>query len=993
MFRLALALFTLFITTLPAQRTTANLLGLATDPAGASVASVQIRIINEATTATYSATSDDRGEFIVPLLPPGRYKLEARAPGFKTLTQTGITLRANEEFRYKLQLEIGALAEEVTVTAEAVPLESASPTLNDRISRAQLSELPQSRRDFTQLLGLQNGVRAGNQGMFSFNGLASGGATVTVDGVDGAGDIESSSTSMFNAFNFINVVSQEAIGEVTVSKGVFSAEVARSFSGNINIVTRGGTNQLHGSLFENWQNDILNARFFFLTPQQTKPPVRFNQFGGSIGGPILRDKLFFFGVFEAYRQRSFSNLVGNAPTPELKAQAIAAVPAYRQFFDLFPNPNEPYAANSPIGTLRAVAANTANDNHAVARIDYRINSTYQLAFRYKRGRPDQSIPSLLPSNPTVFLGANESGNATLSRIGRGWTSETRFGVNLTDANRAQGLHANGKIPTVALQGQFSVGGETLINRGYSYSIEEVAIRPIGSHTLKLGGIFFDRHPRRFNEEVPIFTYGNVADLLANRPNAIRVTFGQPNYAGRAWEYGMFFQDDWRILPNFTLNIGLRYEFFAPYRDSTGHFYNPDGLDGAVAVPARFRPRGKEYNADRDNFSPRVGFAWSIDKQNCNVIRSGFGMAYAPFSLRTFSTSHYVTPELPFRFSFAPVDINALNLQFPRTNDQFAAFIQGRDVPRGYVTTFPDIQNPQNMQWTFDYQRQITKALTFQTGYVGNKATNVTMTHSQNLPDFTTGVRPFPRALSFTYRDDADFSYYHAWQSSLRGRFRNGLTMNAHFTWSKVMATANGDFWLGNDIQVQDETNFRLDLGPTALDIKHRFVMDALYEIPLAPWFRDNGALKHIFGGWQLAGIWTASTGPALNVLQSSNRPSSRPDYNGGNPYASTGDRFLWLDRNAFTLVPMPAASGATIRPGNLGRNALRSPGLVNIDLSIAKNFTIRERFRFQIRADAFNAANHTNPLAPVADVRNANFGRIQSVADARRMQLNARFTF
>lgn len=204
------------------------------------------------------------------------------AQGFKTLRQTSIVLRAGEQLKYPVTLELGSTTEQITVTAEGAVLDNASPTLNDRISRLQLSELPQSRRDFTQLLGLQNGVRSATQGMISFNGLASGGATVTVDGVDGAGDIESSSTSMFNAFNYINVVGQEAIGEVSVSKGVFSAEVARTFSANINVITRGGTNRFHGSLFENWQNDILNARYFFLTPSQVKPPVRFNQFGGSL---------------------------------------------------------------------------------------------------------------------------------------------------------------------------------------------------------------------------------------------------------------------------------------------------------------------------------------------------------------------------------------------------------------------------------------------------------------------------------------------------------------------------------------------------------------------------------------------------------------------------------------------------------------------------------------------------------------------------------------
>jgi hypothetical protein len=976
-----------------AQRTTANLYGSIRDASGGAVAGAAIRLVNEATGAAQESVSDTRGEFVVSFLPPGGYRLEVKANGFKTFTKTGLPLRAGEQLQYPVDLEIGSIAEQVTVESAGAVLDNASPTLNDRISRLQLSELPQSRRDFTQLLLLQPGVRTPGQGVFSFNGLASGGATVTLDGVDASGDIETSSTSMFNAFNFINVVSQEAIGEVNVSKGVYSAELARTFGGNINVITRGGTNQFHGSLFENWQNDILNARYFFLTPAQSKPPVRFNQFGASLGGPLVKDKLFFFAAYEGYRQRSFTNLVGNAPTPELKAQAIAANPGYRQFLSLFPDPNEPYAPGAAVGVLRIAGGNQADDNHFVSRVDYRLSDRYQLAFRYKRGRPNQSIPSLLAANPTDFIGQNESGNATLTRVSPGWTSETRFGVNLADAVRAQGLHANGKVPTIALQGQWSVGAETLINGGYSWSVEEIVMRPLGRHTLKFGGIFFDRHPRRYDEEVPIFTYANVADLLANRPNAIRVTFGQPNYKGRAWELGFFAQDDFRVRPNLMINLGMRYEYFDPYKSSTGHFYNPDGPAGAVQAPANFRPRGKEYNPDKNNFAPRVGFAWSVGGNAKNVVRGGFGMAYAPFSLRTFSTSHYVDPDLPFRFNYSPADIAQFNFKFPLTNEQFAQTIIGRNVPRGYVTTFPDIQNPYNMQWSFDYQRQLTNALTFQTGYVGNKAVKVTMTHSLNQPDYVTGIRPFPQALTFTYRDDADFSYYHGWQTSLRSRFSSGVSVNAHYTWSKVMATANGDFWLGNDITVQDETNFRGDLGPTSLDQTHRFVADGVYELPFAKWTRTAGIWKKFAEGWQVAGIFTAQSGATLNVLQSSNRPSSRPDYLGGDAYAGGSDRFLWLNRAVFAQVPTGAASGATLRPGNLGRNALRSPGLVNVDFSLSKSFAIRERYRFQIRAEAFNALNHTNPLAPVADVRNSNFGRILATAEARRMQLNARFTF
>jgi hypothetical protein len=971
------------------QRTTSTIFGSVTDPSLSVIPGASLTLTNTATEARYQATSDAQGAFTFAFLPPGPYRLEAAATGFKAFTQPGLTLRANEQFSLTVRLEIGAAADQVTVEADPVVLENVSPTITDRLTRQQLAELPQSRRDFTQLLSLQNGIRSFGLGVFSFNGLAAGGATVTVDGVDGAGDIETNSTSMFNGFNFINVMSQEAIGEVAVAKGAYNAEQARTYSGNINVITRGGTNEFHGSVFENWQNDVLNARFFFLAPTARKPPIRFHQFGASLGGPIVKNKLFFFAAFEAYRQSNFANIVGQVPTASLKAQAIAAVPAYKPFFDLFPDPTDPVAANAIIGTYRGASSNTADDNHFVTRVDYRLNDTYLLTARYKRGRPNQTFPSLLASNPRDFVGLNESGNATLIRTAPAFTSETRFGFNLADTSRLEGIWSNGKTPTVALQGQFSLGSEGLINRGYSWSVEEVILKPIGRHTLKFGGIYFDRHPRRFNEEVPIFTYANVADLLANRPNNIRVTFGQPDYKGRSWESGFFVQDDYRFRPNLTINLGLRYEFFSVYRDSTNRFFNPDGPAGAESVPARFRPSDRAYEPDRNNFAPRVGFAYSLGKSQRTVIRSGF-VAYAPFSLRTFATSHYLNPDLPFRFNYAPADIAQFGFRYPLTNEQFAASIVGRDVPRGYVTTFPGINNPWNMQWSFDIQRQLTRGITVQSGYVGNKALNVTMTHARNLPDFNTGIRPNTRVLNYTYRDDADWSAYHGWQSSLRARMAKGPTFNLHYTWSKVLALANGDFWLGNDATVQDETNWRLDKGPSSLDIQHRFVSDVFYEIP---GLKSNAALRWVTGGWQIGSIFSANTGAPLNVLQSSNRPSSRPDFATGEAYLNGDDRFAYLNRNAFALVPTATASGATIRPGNVSKNALRSPGQWNVDISLSKNFTFLDRIRLQLCADAFNAFNHTNLLAPIPDIRNASFGRILNVAEARRMQLNARITF
>ncbi|MGH8248962.1 MAG: carboxypeptidase regulatory-like domain-containing protein, partial [Gammaproteobacteria bacterium] len=264
------------------QRTTANIYGFITDSSGGAVAGVAVRLTNEETGVEHGATTNEVGEFSATFLPVGRYTIRAEAKGFKTFVQKGLDLAAGQQSRYPVTLEVGEISQQVVVTSEAPLLQSATVQQSDSVSRLQLDNLPAANRDFTQLLNLQTGVVRASRELFQINGLASAGITVTVDGVDAAGNAETSLITLFGGQNQINVVSLEAIEEVNVNKGVISAEIGRAYSGNINVITKSGTNTLHGSLFEYWRNDILNARYALFDSRIRKPPIRYNQFGGSV---------------------------------------------------------------------------------------------------------------------------------------------------------------------------------------------------------------------------------------------------------------------------------------------------------------------------------------------------------------------------------------------------------------------------------------------------------------------------------------------------------------------------------------------------------------------------------------------------------------------------------------------------------------------------------------------------------------------------------------
>ncbi len=971
------------------QRTTANLYGTVKDPTGAVVPGAVVELTHEQTNQIITALSNETGEFTATFIPVGRYTIKVESKGFKAFVQKGLELTAGQQIRFPVALEVGGMNEVTTVTAEAALLQNASATLNDNITRTSLTELPLSRRDFSGLLSLQNGVRYDTQGMFSINGLATAGISITVDGVDAAGDPETKSIASFQGYNQINVMSLEAIQEVTVSKGVMSAEVGSTYSGNFNVISKRGTNQFHGSLFENWQNDVLNARNYF---SATKPVVRFNQFGGSFGGPIRKDKLFFFFTYEGYRQSNQTIVSGLVPTPELKQQAIAAVPDYKAALDLWPNPTETYAPGANTALYRGNASNKANDNHMVARGDYQLNSNNQISGRYTHGRPFQVNPRVY-DNPRQYSGINDSGVLTWTRSAQSWTSEARFGYNNSGTDRLETMYSR-NVAAVQLQGQFNMDAELLTLVGHTYTMEEVIAKNIGRHTIRFGGIYGAQTPGRFDEQVPNFRYANKADLLANKANQVTFTFGVPRYYGRAWNTGLFLQDDFRFRPNLILNLGVRYEYYSVFKEKTGNIWNPGIPDNAVKVPPVYRPADSMYNADFNNIMPRIGLAWSIGPQAKTVIRSGFGISVAAQSLRNFSGVEFVGPNIPTRFTFTGSDITNLNLKYSMNNEQGLKAFEGKVVPLGLSVWDQDNPNPYAMQWSLTVQRQLTSTMVFETGYMGTKGVKVSMTHNRNLPDRNTNVRPYPEALQFSYNDASDMSWYHGWQTSLRKRFSQDFSFDLNYAWSKAMAIALGDYWNGNNQRAQDEYNLRANIGPTNVDRTHDFRINALYGLPLDRWLKANDLAKRFIGGWQLSGIYRASTGTPLTISQSNSREFQRPDYVSGDPYLypSSIDG-LYLNKAAFLAVPLGKTGGQTIRPGNVGKGSLRSPGYHTLDMNLAKSIQIKEQMALQLRVDMFNALNHTNWGSPGTDINNSLFGRITSAGASRSMQLALRLAF
>ena len=974
------------------QVVTATLYGTVLDPQGAIVASATVTALNVGRGTSLSRQSNELGEASFPSLPVGEYAITIEAKGFKTLKRSGITLSAGQDLRMSFTLEVGQIAETIEVTGEAPLVNTSNAEQRSNLESARVQELPISRRDWTNLLSLATGVQVSG-GAVRLNGLAPSSFRLTVDGTDATQDSELPSFAMSGNFNFIKGVSTEAISEVNVAKGIASAEIANTMSGNVNIITKSGTNQIHGSAF--WLNNTenLNARQQFL---RTKPGVVYNQFGGSLGGPAIKNKLFFFGAFDGYRLRGFQALNGQVPTKEFKARVGAATKIYDKMFSVFPEPNQPYAATANTGGWVGSGSEQGNDNHAVIRGDYYITSPTILTARYTRARPFRLTPAVVTANYRTWQGTVEQGSMNITHARPTWTFETRFGVNYNRVPRLDAYYnlfaADSSYNGIGGLG-FSINGEINAREGYTYSIEESVAKSLGRHSLKFGGLFMKSHVRRFNVSTANLTYNSIDDLLNNIPNAGEVNLGVREFDLRDSTLGFFVQDDLKVSQRLVINMGVRWDYFSIPKERDKRLFNraqPFGT-GPYVDPDRI------WEPDYNNFSPRLGFAYQLRPNGKSVLRGGGGMFHSPIPL-------YAGPvdlvrdavDEPFRVNYSRSDVAPAGniFRWPVSNDKVRPYIKSRPTLIGDTAVNTNLPAPFSYQWNLGIQHEFPGGIALDTAYVGTRGVHLHLIRFMNQVDRITGIRPYSGFTQFRYRDPDENTVYHSWQSAVRKRFSSGFSIGGSYTYASAYSyTGSADIQLGT--AVQDAYNIRADKGPPNEYVRHYFVSDVIYELPLRKLSGSNSLpMRNLLHGWQISGVLPAQTGNPLNITQSTAFEGSRADYVGGEAKLSGYRETLrYLNPSSFALVPIGQQSGAPIRPGNVGRNALMDIGRWNLDMALAKKFVITEKLHGKLEAQMLNSLNHTN-LSGVASSRNAaNFGMFTSTRGARVVQMNLRLEF
>jgi hypothetical protein len=1003
------------------QQTTATFYAVVTDSSGASVPGASVTLTHEGTGSTTTRPATDAGEAVFDFLRVGTYSLRIEAQGFKRVESKGIELSAAQNVRQTFTLEVGATTETVNVEGAAPLINTVTSEQLNTFDNAKILDLPVFRRNYTGLLAINTGVTMAAEGV-RMNGIGKNGVSYTVDGTDAGGNPEGRYSSNYLQPNLIDIMSIEAIQEVHTIKGVPPAEYGNMVAGQVNLLSRSGTNQFDGSLFENHRSENLDARHQRLT---NKPGITFNQFGGSLGGPIKRDRIFFFGVYEGYRDRNFALVQETLMTERLRNDAIRATPTYKLYLDFIPLPNQPVGPNDDTGLYINPRSSRRSDNHADLKGDIRLGGVSTITVSYTRGRPNQLQPRhyINGSNDRTFLIWDERGTANFTTGGANWTSETRWGYHLTDMHREDAffftqfdplnknevLPFGRRIPRLSYPGVANPDHELYLMEGRTYNFDQKYARHRGSHSLKFGFSVRRDCCKRINPEAVNIAYNSRADLINNVTNSVGPTYGNGDFTAKMYQVGGFAQTDWRLRKDLTLNLGLRYDYFSHLVPEPGKnapqtgVYNPDGLLDRNFNVGPIRPLDNPYNSDKwVNLGPRFGFAYNVGGKSKTVVRGGFGVLFSGQVAGAMWAHVQPSPTAPFRFNFIRADTARLGIRWPTYNDDLIRTIDSETKARNWINTFsvvnPTLQNPYTMQFTFGIQRELARDLSLETGYVGNRGVKFLMHRWMNEPDRVTGLRPNPRLNVNYYVDHTQQSFYSSWQTSVRKRFSHGFSGSAHYTWGRGLSTAGGDigaYYQGDgDARTQDFFNPRADRGPSTGDITHYFTGEWVYEAPLLKNLQNRGA-RLVLGGWQVSGIFLARTGTPAQLSQSGTALQvARPDYVGGqvylNDYRST---LRYLNPAAFALVPLHPVSRAGIRPGNVGNNAIRDPGAWNVNVGISKEFPITERARLRVGLDGFNFFNHTNLSGLVTNLNNRFFGELQGTGGARLVQLNGRLSF
>jgi outer membrane receptor protein involved in Fe transport len=1032
------------------QTATATLVGRTTDENEAALPNVKITLRQPTNGQTRTVTSDDSGNFVFLLLPAGKYELVAEREGFQKLVRREFELQVDQRAVLNLVLKAGQIAETVEVNSEFSPLQTESASVGTVISQEKIVRLPLNGREFQQLALLVPGAVPAAQGSsLSFRGgFNVGGARESSNQflLDGADNNNSS------ANQYVFRPSVDMIQEFKVQTNSYSAEFGRGAGGQVNIITKSGTNKYHGNAFEFLRNSAFDAKNFFDLPT-TSPSFKRNQFGATFGGPLPflnfgeggkvfnsgKDRTFFFVSYEGLRLRQGVTRSASVPTllqrtgnfgatarirdPQRAGNCNATdttacfpngiIPADRinsiglAIARAFPAPNN---ASDPVRNLVSTLSRPQDADQISVRIDHRFSEKSNIFFRYSVNQ-DQQIDvfdTLVGTINTNLPGFGRNDNQRTASFSFNYTqiinsrtvNEFRFGYNLLRQIRAPenkidavstfglvGLSTDPRtfgFPAFRVTGFDPLGDNVQLPQertDNTYQIIDNISLQRGAHTIKAG---IDLRPFRSQNFNPgssrgdfrftgLYTNNGLADLLLGLIAQDTRGVGSAERVRLQKSYGFYAQDDWKVNRRLTFNFGLRYELNPPLTEPSNLLSNFDVATRAIIIAGQNGLGSNVYNTDKNNFAPRVGFAWQPFDDGKTVVRGGYGIYYDLPIVGNELGGIYGNP--PFRsistFNGTLANPISLNNPFP-TQSLGAATLSPTGVQRDLKTSY--LQN-----FSLGVQREIFKDVVLEVSYIGNKGTNLLRNRNINQAVLGAGSiasrRPFAGFGNIPYRESSASSTYHSLQARAEKRFSQGFTFLASYTFSKAIDDSSGvPASTATTNNPQNSFDLRAERGLSEFDVRHRFVASFIYELPFGKGksFLQDGIAAQIFGNFEIAGIVAAQLQDRPNVV--------------GNPRLDNPDPQLWFNTAAFAIAPAGTF-------GNAGRNILTGPGYTNTDVALVKRIKFSEIRNLELRAEFFNLFNRANFDLPNAFADSAQFGRIFSAGPARQIQFGIKFDF
>ncbi len=1010
----------------------ASVLGTVTDSAGAVVPGASVQVKNIATGRVQEVPTDEQGRYTIANLPIGEYEAQASLAGFQTTVRRGITLIVGAQAIVDFSLSVGRTQETVTVEAQVSQIDTVSTAVAAYVEARQINDLPLNGRNFTDLVALVPGVATGSQignpgtgtqnllygveSNFSVSGARAEGQAYLLDNtnIQGFWNHGSGSGVMGTTLGI------EAIAEFSVLTNTYSAQ----FGGNgavVNAVTKSGTNDLHGSAYEFLRNSALDARNFF---DSVKPSFRQNQFGGSLGGPIKKDKLFFFVNDEELRRSLGQTVVALVPDADAHRGIVNGVnvginPAIAPILALYPLPTTRVA--SGVGSIPEVDTQTGNENYLLGRVDYTMSNQDSVFVRYVRDFGDTTMPflgsPLPPRWPEVGSTRNQFATIEWRRvISPTMVNLLRFSFTRTRETDVQARpdqasalnffperHQNGGVNITGLSSMGTSIFAPLLEVQNKFPISDDFIWTHKAHSLRFGGTL-DRIQSNFQQQGwwgGFYTFPGLTNFLQGIPSLFQGP--EPGQTDsyrdfREREFDVYVHDEWKARPRLTVNAGVRYEFV------TNPTTAVHPLNAVINPPFGTFTRVSNVFASNPsvrNLDPRIGFAYDPFDDHKTAIRAGFGFFFNPIHARTYASGYYFNP--PYALAFVPL------AAFPNP------FPGALPPPAQLVGVDYNAHNtPHLYQWNLNIQRQLLESTTLTVGYVGSRGLHLYAARDINpvMPSLVNGVTVYgvprgatpgivsnprlnPAAAALSSEAPVGDSNYHSLQVGLNRRFSHGVQSQLSYTWSKCLDDASGTYGLEGGIPWSNPWNGSFDHGRCLFDRPQVFKVSGVYAFP----FKQNILVK----GWQMSGGFLAQSGTPWNVTVGFDQSgtvvagSERPNLVMPANQIYTHNITQWVNPAAFTL-PAPGTFG------NLQRDFLSGPHTVNMDYAVMKDTQLKEQTRLQFRAEFFNLLNHANFGLPNASAfvqapngggtPNPTFGKItNTTTSSRQIQFALKLLF